>query len=122
MAAEALTSTTGTVVSSDVTFTVPKVGQSRGDGVIAYIDFTKNGDTLVISTSFNDDTIDTNFYTQIYLDGSFDLQNYTININSTGKYRIPIPIAANEDSVKLSCAGLVSGTLNIEFVIDQPYK
>lgn len=117
----ALTSTSGTVDGSTVSFSIVGRGAARGDGVIAYLDYTKVGaDALKIQTSFNDSKIDTNFYNQIYIE-SLVLANTLFAINDSGKYRIPLPVAKNEETVKLTISGLPEGTLNIEFSVDQGF-
>lgn len=116
----ALTSTTGTVNGSSVTFEITGSGAGKGVGVIAYIDYTKNGDTLTCQASFNDAKIDSNFYNQIQIN-SLVLENVVFSIGDTGKYRISLPTALNEESVKLTFSGLVDGDLNVEFSKDQGF-
>jgi hypothetical protein len=120
----ALTSTTGTVDGSDVTFDITSIrGASRGHGIMAYLDYTKGGsDTAALAFSFQDAGVDsTNYYSLAYVDTAAALQPTSISIDATGKYRLPVSIAQNEDVLKVTVSGLVDGDLNIEFGIDNAY-
>lgn len=119
----AITSSTGTVVGSDITYTMVGSGYAKGDGVIAYINYTKSGsDSVSIVFSYNDAKISsTNFYKQVTIEsGAITAQSFSIG--STGLYRLPISIANNEEIVKVTVSGLDLGTFNIEFNIDNPYN
>ena len=119
----ALTSTTGTVDGSNVTFENTAQGSSKGEGIIAYVNYTKGaGDSdIVLTPWFNDEDVDANFYQQIYVDGDGLLQALTIQFSATGKFRVPLAAARNESAVRLSVSGLVDGDLNIDFRIDNPF-
>lgn len=116
----ALTSTTGTVVSDTVQYDIAALGTARGNGVIAYIDYTKGTESLTMKMKFAETQIsDTYFY-----DTSIDTNVVTIKVLSftaTGLYKLPIPISSNEDSLILEFLGLVDGTLNVEFSINNAY-
>ncbi len=117
----ALTSTTGTVDGDSVTFYIPFSGNSRGEGIIAYADFTYQTNTL-LQFSFKDSDIDdTNYYKQIYLDSNFYLTDYEMTLTASGYFRIPIQTALNEESIRIDVSNLTTGDLNIEFNYDQPY-
>ena len=119
----ALTSTTGTVDGSDVTFSLANIqGAGRGDGVSAYIDYTKAGaDSITLQISYNDSKLGTTFYKQGVLNGSDEIVAKTIGLPSSGQFRFPLSMSKNDDTVKVSVAGLDTGALNFEFAADNPH-
>lgn len=119
----ALTSTTGVVEGSDVKFEITAFGNSRGAGVIAYVDYTKGaGDTLVsLFTKFFEARLSEDGFYGIFVNGT-SVVKAQYDFDSTGKFRLPIPIASNEDAVLIEVSGLVDGDVNIEFSIDNSYQ
>lgn len=119
----ALTSNTGTVVGSDVTFINQGKGLARGDKIVLYIDYTLGGsDTgIVLTVSFNDSDIDTNYYERVISTaGALTTEDYTFS--ATGKLRLPLENSKNEENVKITVAGLVDGSLNLEFGVDNGFR
>jgi len=109
------------VYNDDIIFQRVGKGEARGVGVMAYVDYTKNGDTLQLQFSFNEVNVDDQYYQEIAVVNDA-LEVLTIDIGATGLYRVPIAIADNEDSVKVTTIGGVDGTFNIEFRQDQGHK
>ena len=114
---------TATIDGSTATFDLSSLkGAARGEGIIAYINYTLGGtDDIEIQSSFkNSESDDTNFYDEILVVSNV-ISLAVIGMPVTGKYRIPISVASNEEEVKLTFSGLDTGTINIEFAIDNGY-
>ena len=121
----AITSTSGVVNGSDVSFDQSAFkGQSRGLGIMAYFDYILGGSdtTITIAMAFNDAAIDSDFYDQCEIVAGV-LTQITFDLpTATGKYRLQLPNGLNEDNIKLTVgAGLINGDLNIEFRPNQPF-
>jgi len=117
-----ISSETGTVDGNDVTYDIPGQGSARGEGVIAYLDYTLAGaDNVFITISFQNTIINTeDFYSQILVDTGV-ITTASINMVASGLFRLPIPTALNEETVKLTFSGLDTGVINVEFSVDNGY-
>ncbi|MFA5340245.1 MAG: hypothetical protein WC332_00565 [Clostridia bacterium] len=96
MAANACTSTTGTVTGTDPNFVVT-YKTNNPEGLILYVKYTK-GTEASISITF--DTVNpslhaTDKYRHVSISGT-TLSAYTMTISSTGNYRIPMPLIGSE--------------------------
>jgi D-aminopeptidase len=99
MAANTVTSTTGTESGTDPTFIVAyKTIQSQG--VILYVKYTQ-GTEANITLTF--DVLNTSLhasdkYRHVSLNGT-DLTAYTMEIAISGNYRIPLPVITGETTI-----------------------
>jgi len=117
-----ISSETGTVNGSDVTYNIPGRGSARGEGVIAYIDYTLAGsDALILTMSFQNTEINSDdYFKQIVVDTGI-LELASISVTATGLYRLPIATALNEESVILTFSDLDTGVVNVEFSVDNGF-
>lgn len=118
----ALTSSSGVVVSNEITYVIKKSGTAGGKQLSLYIDYTLGvSDTGVsIQPAYNDAGVDAEFYDETVL-VTGDITLNPVGIAATGKYRHKLDTMYNEDTVKLTVSGLVDGNLNIEFKEDNPF-
>jgi hypothetical protein len=99
MAANSLTSSTGTKSGTDPNFIVAyKTQQSQG--VVLYVKYTRGSDTGITITFdvLNTSLHATDKYRHTSLDGTA-LKAYTLVISTSGNYRIPLPVISGETTV-----------------------
>lgn len=116
-----ITSETGTVVDNTIVYNYLGQGTAKGIGVIAYIDYVAGvSDTLTMKIKYNEDKLGEEYYYNVKDDdGLLSVKEFTFS--GTNKYRFPIPIAFNEESLMLEFTGLVDGDIGVEFSIDGAY-
>lgn len=91
---------------------------------ILYLDYSKGTETTLeirLKYAHKWDT-PKKFYQESIMDiGTQILVPYVFKINASGQYRIPIPVGIQEDQVEVSVRGVgtASGTVNLDFTIDQ---
>jgi hypothetical protein len=117
----ALTSETGTVVGDTIVYEYLNQGTAKGIGVVAYIDYVAGGsDTVAMKVKYNEEKVGEDYYYNVTNEGGLlKVSEYTFD--GGAKYRFPIPISFNEESVILEFTGLVDGDINVEFSIDGAY-
>lgn len=107
---------------SEAIYTIKGKGETRGHGIIAYIDYTKaGGDLLNIKTYFKNNQVDINNFYQLIVVDAFLLKQLNIDVTASGKYRIPLSAALCDEYVKIDFTGLDTGIINVEFAQDYGY-
>jgi hypothetical protein len=99
MAANSVTSTTGTKSGTDPNFIVAYRTQ-QSQGIVLYIKYTRATDTGITITFdvLNTSLHATDKYRHTALIGTA-LAAYTLVISASGNYRIPIPVITGETTV-----------------------
>ena len=69
--------------------------------VIVYINYQK-GDEASLDVSFEVFEQNCNDWFPLQVDTGFNMQNYSLSFQVTGKYRIVIPVASSEEKIKVN--------------------
>lgn len=105
MAANTMTSTTGTVAGTDPSFTVVFPTFNHREGAFIYLKYATGTSTsiTVAPTFINKSVHATDYYAPVIASGSLlSAISYTISV--AGNYRIPIPLTTEETSLRISIA------------------
>ncbi len=104
MAANTVTSTTGTVSGSDPSFVVTyKAGSDQG--IVLYVKYTQGTEAHITLTfdTLNASLHASDKYRMTSVSGTM-LTAYTMVITLSGNYRIPLPIIASEKTICVNIA------------------
>lgn len=115
MAANVVTSSTGTKSGTDPSFVVA-YRTIQSNGVVLYVKYTQGTDTHITITfdALNTSLHASDKYRHTSLNGTA-LSAYTMVISSSGNYRIPLPVISGETTIyaniTYSGAGLSGATV-----------
>jgi len=119
MAANTVTSSTGTSSGTDPSFVVA-YRTNNSNGLILYVKYTQGTDTGITITFdvLNTSLHATDKYRHVSVSGTL-ISAYTLEITLSGNYRIPLPVMSGEKTIyaniTYSGAGL-SGTTVANFI------
>ena len=105
MAANACSSSTGTVAGTDPNFTLTRKTRNRNEGVFLYVKYTIGSAgalTLTFTTKCATSSItSTDAYSIVQLSGSA-ISALTYTISASGNYKIPVPLSQFDDELIVS--------------------
>lgn len=110
MAANTVTSSTGTVTGADNAFIVP-YRTNQSNGVVFYLKYTKGTEATLTLTFdvLNSSLHATDKYRHVLLTG-VNLAALTMTIFASGNYRIPLPVISGETNIYANVTFSAAGT------------